>query len=130
MQVLIGTLMLTGCAFLLLAAVGITRMPDLFMRMSASTKASTLGIGCILVALMLHFREVSVITKSTLVLFFFFIMSPVAAHMIARAAYLVGVPLWDRSVVDDAKDHYPSRKRSQAFQAERDRDSRSTEESV
>lgn len=130
MQILIAALMLTGCSFLLLAAVGITRMPDLFMRMSSSTKAGTLGIGCVLVALMLHGGDVSTVTKSTLVLFFFFLMSPVAAHMIARAAYIVGVPLWEHSIVDEAKGLYPSRKRSEAFLAAREQEKRTTEESV
>jgi multicomponent Na+:H+ antiporter subunit G len=103
MQIAVGTMMLFGCTFLLLAAIGIIRMPDLFMRMSASAKAGTLGVGCMLIALMLHFRDGAVVTKSILVMFFFFLMSPVAAHMIARAGYIVRVPLWRHSVVDEAK---------------------------
>lgn len=103
MDFAVGTMMIIGCTFLLLAAIGIIRMPDLFMRMSASAKAGTLGIGCMLIALMLHFRDGAVVTKSILVMFFFFLMSPVAAHMIARAGYIVRVPLWKHSVVDEAK---------------------------
>ncbi|MCA1734264.1 MAG: monovalent cation/H(+) antiporter subunit G [Acidobacteria bacterium] len=103
MQIAVGTMMLIGCTFLLLASIGIIRMPDLFMRMSASAKAGTLGIGCMLIALMLHFRDGAVVTKSILVISFFFLMSPVAAHMIARAGYIVRVPLWKHSVVDEAK---------------------------
>jgi len=103
MQFAVGTMMLIGCTFLLLASIGIIRMPDLFMRMSASAKAGTLGIGCMLIALMLHFRDGAVVTKSILVISFFFLMSPVAAHMIARAGYVLRVPLWEHSIVDEAK---------------------------
>ncbi|HVR44493.1 MAG TPA: monovalent cation/H(+) antiporter subunit G [Thermoanaerobaculia bacterium] len=109
-QIFVASLMLVGCSFLLLAAVGIVRMPDLFMRMSASAKAATLGIGCMLIALMLHFRESSVTTRSILVLSFFFLLSPVAAHMIARAAYIVGVPLWEHTVCNEAEHLYPKKK--------------------
>ncbi|MFN2442487.1 MAG: monovalent cation/H(+) antiporter subunit G [Thermoanaerobaculia bacterium] len=111
MQIAVGTMMLIGCTFLLLAAVGIVRMPDLFMRMSASAKAGTLGIGCMLIALMLYFRDGAVVTKSILVIFFFFLMSPVAAHMIARAGYIVRVPLWKHSIVDEAKHLYAPKAR-------------------
>lgn len=105
----VAAFMLLGCTFLLLASIGVWRMPDLFMRMSASAKASTLGIGCLLVALMLHFRDGSVTTRSILILFFYFLVSPVAAHMIARAAYIVGVPLWEESIVNEARHLYPGR---------------------
>lgn len=108
-QIFVAAFMLVGCTFLLLASVGVVRMPDLFMRMSASAKAGTLGIGCLLVALILQFQERAVTTKSVLVIAFFFLMSPVAAHMIARAAYVVGVPLWKHSVSNEARDLYPRR---------------------
>lgn len=102
-QIAVSTFMIIGCTFLLLAAIGIVRMPDLFMRMSASAKAGTLGIGCMLISMMLHFRDGAVYTKALLVIGFFLLMSPVAAHMIARAGYIVRVPLWKHSIIDEAK---------------------------
>ncbi len=98
--------MLTGCAFLLLAAVGIVRMPDIFTRMSASSKATTLGVGCMLIALALHFRDAGVTTKVLLVIAFFFLKAPVAAHVLARAAYRIGTPLWKETFVDELREYY------------------------
>jgi hypothetical protein len=54
---LTGILWMAGPAFALLAAVGVLRMPDVFTRMQASTKASTLGLGCLLIGAALQFGD-------------------------------------------------------------------------
>jgi multicomponent Na+:H+ antiporter subunit G len=95
-----------GASFLLLAAIGILRMPDLYSRIQAATKASTLGVGCIILALAIHFGETGVSVRALLVIAFFFLTAPVAAHVIGRAAYFVGVPLWDRTIIDELRGHY------------------------
>jgi multicomponent Na+:H+ antiporter subunit G len=77
------------------------RLPDLFMRMQAAAKSSTLGIACMLLAVAVHFGQLRITTLALLIIAFFFLTAPVAAHMVARAAYLVGVPLWQGSVMDD-----------------------------
>ncbi len=103
----IGTiLLLIGAAFLLLAAVGLLRMPDLFMRMSAATKGQTLGVGCMLLAAGVYFPGIGVTTRALAGILFFFLTAPVAAHMIARAAYFIGVPLWAQTVRDDLRGQY------------------------
>lgn len=107
-EFVITVLLYTGAFFLLIASVGILRLPDVYMRMSAASKAITLGIACLLAALTLHFEEGSVTTRAVLVVAFFFFTMPVAAHMIGRAAYLRGTPLWEKTVVDELKGHYPS----------------------
>jgi multicomponent Na+:H+ antiporter subunit G len=99
-------LMLTGAAFLLLAALGILRMRDVYTRLQAGTKASTLGIVLMLLALAVRFQSLEVTALAMAGIVFFFLTAPVAAHMISRAAYFVGVPLWDRTVVDELKGHY------------------------
>lgn len=98
--------LLVGGAFLLLAAVGLIRMPDLFSRMQAATKAATLGAGCMILAVAVYFSDVGVTVRSLLVIIFFFLTAPVAAHMIGRAAYFVGVPLWEGTLVDELRDNY------------------------
>jgi multicomponent Na+:H+ antiporter subunit G len=95
-EVVCAALLIIGALFLLLAAIGITRMPDLLMRMQTATKASTLGVGCMLLAVAVYFHDFGVAMRALLVIVFFFITAPVAAHMIGRAAYFVGVPLWER----------------------------------
>lgn len=108
-EVMQNVLLLTGCGFLLLAAVGIVRMPDLFTRMQTAAKGATLGISCILIAVALGMDDFGVAVRALLAVAFFFLTAPVAAHMIGRAAYFVGVPLWRGTIVDELKGHYDKR---------------------
>ena len=110
-DILSSALMILGAAFMLLASIGILRMPDLFMRMQAATKAATLGAGCMLAAVAVHFGELAITSRTLLVTAFVFITAPVAAHLIARAAYSVGTPLWEGTLIDElkiARDSAPS----------------------
>lgn len=100
-EILTSLLIVMGSGFMLLAGVGVVRMPDLFMRMQAATKAATLGAGCMLLAVIVHFGDVAVATRAFLVIAFIFLTAPVAAHMIARAAYSVGTPLWEGTITDE-----------------------------
>jgi multicomponent Na+:H+ antiporter subunit G len=88
-------LLLVGAAFTLLAAVGVLRMPDVYTRLSATSKAATLGVACVLLAGALHFREQGLVDRAIAMIVFVFLTAPVAAHMIGRAAWLARVPLWD-----------------------------------
>lgn len=101
-----AALMLIGAAFLLLAAVGITRMPDLFTRMQTTTKAATLGAGCVMLSVAVYFGDLGVIARAVAVIVFLLLTAPVAAHMIARAAYLIGVRQWDGTIVDELRGRY------------------------
>jgi multicomponent Na+:H+ antiporter subunit G len=102
-------LLMLGAVFLLAAAIGVVRMPDLFTRMQAATKAATLGISCILGAVALYMEDLGVAMRAFLAIGFFFLTAPVAAHMIGRAAYLIGVPLWKGTIVDELSGHYDRR---------------------
>lgn len=106
MEWVTGLVLFSGAFFAFLAAVGIVRLPDFFSRMQASTKAQTLGLMGILSALALHFQDLGVTTRALLVLLFVFVTSPIAAHMIARAAYLLKIPMSEGTRVDDLKDRY------------------------
>ena len=99
-----AVLLVVGAFFMLLAGLGVLRLPDLFMRLQAATKASTLGVGCMLLAAAIHFQDLAVTTRAVLVIAFFFLTAPVGAHMIARAAYAVGVPLWEGTITDELRD--------------------------
>ena len=101
---IVAGLILVGAVFSALAAIGILRMPDLYMRIQAATKSSTLGVSCIVLAAAVHFDETAATTKAVLVVAFLFVTAPVAAQMIARAAYAAGVELWSRSLVDEMRD--------------------------
>jgi multicomponent Na+:H+ antiporter subunit G len=103
---LIMLLSAVGALFILLAAIGILRMPDLYLRISVTTKAATLGIGLVLAGAALYFNDYSVTSRVLAIILFLFLTAPVGAHMIGRAAYFIGTPLWKKSVVDDLKGQY------------------------
>ncbi|MTG97320.1 MULTISPECIES: monovalent cation/H(+) antiporter subunit G [Myroides] len=105
-DIFIMILCTVGAIFVLIASIGIVRMPDFYTRLSITIKAATLGIGCILAGAAIHFSEFSTTTKVLAIIFFLFITSPVAAFLIARTAYITGIKLWDKSVVDELQDRY------------------------
>lgn len=100
---LTALLLVSGAFFCFVAALGVLRMPDTYIRMHASSKAGTLGCGLVLAAVALHFGEVSVVSRAAAAIAFLLLTAPAGAHMIGRAAYRTGVPLWERSVVDEWK---------------------------
>lgn len=100
-------LIITGTVFVLISAVGVVRMPDLYLRMSASTKSSTLGLGLVLLGAAVYFRsDFGIASRLVAIVFFLLLTAPVAAHLMGRAAYHTGVPLWEKSVHDDLKGKY------------------------
>jgi multicomponent Na+:H+ antiporter subunit G len=105
-EILIIILMAMGGALMLLAGVGILRMPDLFTRMHVATKSATLGVGCVLTAVAIFFADVGVLTRALLVILFFFLTAPVGAHLLGRAGYIVGAPLWHGTKWDELKGKY------------------------
>lgn len=100
-EILVHLLLLLGAIILLIAAIGVVRLPDIYMRLSAISKAITLGIGSMLLAVSIHFGELAVTTRCLLIILFFILTSPVSAHLIARSAFLVGVPFWEETFIND-----------------------------
>jgi multicomponent Na+:H+ antiporter subunit G len=96
----VGILCLIGGFFALVAGLGLLRLPDVLIRMHASTKAGTLASGLILAAVALHFGEVSITAKVIVAVLFLLLTAPIAAHMIGRAAIRVGVPLFNTVPAD------------------------------
>lgn len=105
-QNLSAALTLIGAFFMFVAAVGVARMPDLFMRLHASAKSATLGAGCLLLGAALRFDDFTVGARALVIVIFLFVTAPVAAHMLGRAAYLAGVPLWEGTLSDDLEGQY------------------------
>lgn len=102
-ELLISLLLIAGGAFAAVAGLGLLRLPDVLIRMHASTKAGTLGVGLIVIAVAAHKGDLLVTSKAVLIIIFLLLTAPVAAHLIGRAAYRSGTPLWQRTVIDEAK---------------------------
>jgi multicomponent Na+:H+ antiporter subunit G len=96
-----GALFILGATLALLAGIGVLRMPDVFTRMQASTKASTLGLGLLLAGLAIRHPEFSVVIRAASIAAFMLLTTAVGAHVIARAAALGAAPLWEGTVVDE-----------------------------
>jgi multicomponent Na+:H+ antiporter subunit G len=73
--------------------------------MHAATKAGTLGAGLLLLAVAVSIPEGSVVARAVATIVFLLLTAPIAAHVIARAAYHAGeTTLWDRTCVDELAD--------------------------
>lgn len=96
-----AALIVSGATLALLAGVGVVRMPDVFTRMQASTKASTLGLGCLLVALVIRHPEAPIVMRAISICAFMMLTTAVSAHVIGRAAALTGAPLWKGTRIDE-----------------------------
>ncbi len=105
-ELLTAALLLLGGGLMLIAALGLYRLPDLLTRMHATTKAGALGAALTLAAVAVHFADGSVTARAVAAIIFIVLTAPVAAHVIGRAGYFVGVPLWDGTVRDELRHHY------------------------
>ena len=106
LDLLVAACLLAGGFFLFVAGLGILRQPDVLIRMHASTKAGTLGVGLVFAAAALYFRNTAEVAIAVLTVVFLLVTAPVAAHAIARAAYRTNVPLSDRTHVDEWQGKY------------------------
>lgn len=105
-EVTVDILMLAGAFFMVVASIGVVRMPDLFMRLSSTAKASTLGASLLLVAVAVHFQDYGISGRVVAIIAFIVLTAPVAAHMICRAAYFSNVPLWEGTILDELRGRY------------------------
>lgn len=92
-ELLVAAMLVVGGVFLLVGAIGMTRFPDFFMRLHAPTKATTLGVGGVLLASMLaSWTQGLVGVHELLITLFLFITAPVSANLMAQAALHLRVP--------------------------------------
>lgn len=115
-----------GAIFILLAALGLIRMPDTYLRISVTTKAATLGIGLILIAATIYFSDIGITSRVLAIILFIFLTAPVGAHLIGRASYFVGIKMWKKSVIDDLEGKY--KKTSHQLKSDEESQKENTEE--
>jgi multicomponent Na+:H+ antiporter subunit G len=90
-----------GAIFTLIAAIGIIRLPDVFLRMHAAAKAGTVGVISGLFALTLHFEDPAIRVRAVLIALFLCITAPIVAQVLARAALVTRTPMCPRTQCDE-----------------------------
>ncbi len=108
LQIIVGILIVIGSFFALVASIGLLRLEDIYMRMHAASKAGTLGSGVMLLALALYAQDLAVGTRAVAGVVFFLLTTPVSAHLLARAAYMVGYEPSPKTNPDALKDSTPA----------------------
>ena len=102
---LIGAIVtFAGSILLFLGALGILRMPDVYNRMQAGTKATTLGSILFLAGISLGHYECGCLGKIVIIILFVIFTNPISSNTLARAAHFAGIKLTERSVKDDLKE--------------------------
>lgn len=104
LQVLIAALLVMGGMFALVGALGMLRFPDFFMRLHGPTKATTLGVGGVLLAsLIWHWTQGEHGLHELLITLFLFLTAPVSANLLAQAALHLRLPSKATPPVDQPK---------------------------
>ncbi len=99
-----GIVSIAGAMLLFLASLGLIRMPDVYNRMQAGTKATTLGSMLFLIGILIIKPEWW--SKIVLLILFIVFTNPISSHALARAAHFVGIPMSDRTIKDDLTDSH------------------------
>lgn len=101
LQVVAALLLVVGSLFILTAAIGLLRLPDVYARMHAASKAGTVGSCVILIAAALAEMDLTLATRVLAAAIFFVITAPISAHLLARAALQAGYPMSRESNCDE-----------------------------
>ncbi|WP_083232530.1 monovalent cation/H(+) antiporter subunit G [Endozoicomonas atrinae] len=94
MEWVVASCLIVGVLFSFFSALGILRMPDAYIRMHSSTKAGTIGVGLIMVAVALHFHDTSVISRAVGIIAFILMTAPVAAQLLGKSLLMNNYKMW------------------------------------
>ncbi len=111
LEILIAAAMILGTFLILIASIGLVRLPDVYCRIHAAGKAGTMGISLIVLSTVFFFwsTDPAVVVRGLLAIFFQFLTAPVAVHLLARASYVTDYPLSERTAVDELQQFMLSR---------------------
>lgn len=93
--------LLLGLFFMATGALGLIRLPDVYHRMHAATKCTTLGVVGLMLAAVVHISTAEVATKASIVIIFTFVAAPVGSHMLAKAALRTKARQWQGTLSDE-----------------------------
>ncbi len=102
LDLILSALVLIGASFTLIGSIGLYKLPDFYMRLHGPTKATTLGVGAILIASVLYFSFTTeaISLHEILVTIFLFITAPVSAHLMAKSALHIKIKKVERTQSD------------------------------
>ncbi|MFD2992026.1 monovalent cation/H(+) antiporter subunit G [Fictibacillus nanhaiensis] len=102
-KIVISFFLIAGTFFIFSGTLGVLRFPDVYSRLHAASKASTLGVSGILIGAFIYVLSEMHVFSGKLILGILFVLltAPVAGHMISRAAYRTGVPLSEKTVFNE-----------------------------
>ncbi|MFF5995898.1 monovalent cation/H(+) antiporter subunit G [Lysinibacillus sp. KU-BSD001] len=117
-NILIITFIAIGVLFIIVTAIGLYRLPDLYTRAHAASKSATLGVMCILLGVFFHFWLIENHFNARILLgiLFIFITGPVGGHIMSRSSYIAGVKPWKGTGHDDLKEEIERMKKEQGIQ--------------
>ncbi len=98
-ELIVSIFILVGATFALIGSIGLARLPDFYMRLHGPTKATTLGVGGMVLgsAIFFTFRGDGLSLHEVLIALFLFISAPVSAHIVAKAALHMQLPCSEKT---------------------------------
>lgn len=107
LEYFLSLLILTGAGFTFIGSLGLVRLKDLYTRLHGPTKATTMGVGSLLIASTIYFstHTAGVSLHEALITLFLFITAPVSAHLLAKAALHLSLPSLAKRPDKDAAEH-------------------------
>lgn len=99
LEIILAFLVIVGAIFTFIGSLGLVKLPDFYMRLHGPTKATTLGVGSILIASSIFFTTSSDVFSlhEILIVLFLFITAPVSAHLMAKAALHIKIKMVSRT---------------------------------
>ncbi len=92
--------LIAGGFFCMVAGIGVVRLNDIYARMHAATKAGTLGLGLVCVAVMIRADSLLHMAEALFVFLFMIASAPVGAHLIGRAVFRTRSPIDPKTKAD------------------------------
>ncbi len=105
-EIISAVFIISGTFFMLISSIGLIRLPDFYIRNSASTKALALGLGIILLGIAIYYNKIDIFIELGAIFFFIYLITPLSAHIIARAAIKNNVKFWEKTQNLQAMDEF------------------------
>lgn len=110
---MVSILLILGSLFMLVAAIGVVKLPDVYMRMHAITKAASLGALLMLTAVFIWHPQWIVGIEAFMVVLFVIFTAPIGTHMLARVAHKMKVPTGEGYIMDEMAQREEGRVKSE-----------------